>query len=168
MFYIRHTLLTSEVRFNKTEINWSHKINAKYMYVLFKNIHKCLWRDIVCKLFLFLFKGWQMLLKLWKIFPMLQLPLVSITCKINKFYFTACRFNEILPVYRLIIIYHKRNYHLLHFIVNIAVFILQWKRYADLSVTKKLYYSGLPSIPGNLLRLSVTLSWFLHDKHWFN
>lgn len=168
MFYIRHTLLTSEVRFNKTEINWSHKINAKYMYVLFKNKHKCLWRDIVCKLFLFLFKGWKMLLKLWKIFPMLQLPLVSITCKINKFYFTAYMFNEILPVYRLIIIYHKRNYHLLHFIVNIAVFILQWKRYADLSVTKKLYYSGLPSIPGNLLRLPVTLSWFLHDKHWFN
>lgn len=128
MFYIRHTLLTSEVRFNKTEINWSHKINAKYMYVLFKNIHKCLWRDIVCKLFLFLFKGWKMLLKLWKIFPTLQLPLVSITCKINKFYFTACRFNEILPVYRLIIIYHKGNYHLLHFIVNIAVFILQWKK----------------------------------------
>lgn len=167
MFYIRHTLLTSEVRFNKTEINLSHKINAKYMYVLFKNIHKCLWRDIVCKLFLFLFKGWKMLLKLWKIFPMLQLPLVSITCKINKFYFTAYMFNVILPVYRLIIIYHKRNYHLLHFIVNIAVFILQWKRYADLSVTKKWYYSGLPSIPGNLLRLSVTLSWFIHDKHWF-
>lgn len=106
------------------------------MYVLFKNIHKCLWRDIVCKLFLFLFKGWKMLLKLWKIFPMLQLPLVSITCKINKFYFTAYMFNVILPVYRLIIIYHKRNYHLLHFIVNIAVFILQWKRYADLQLQR--------------------------------
>lgn len=106
------------------------------MYVLFKNIHKCLWRDIVCKLFLFLFKGWKMLLKLWKIFPMLQLPLVSITCKINKFYFTAYIFNEILPVYRLIIIYHKRNYHLLHFIVNMAVFILHWKRYADLQLQR--------------------------------